>query len=111
MRTRAIWLAQVARWTSPNPAVSTWSRMSIKVVCRALHVGESAEVIVPGVTTRCTAKVQRIGWLVKHVVEAHADAVAAVDASTVEGRLTLDQSSSRDSRHRIDMQVQVVPQP
>jgi hypothetical protein len=111
MRTRAIWLAQMARWTSPNSVGSTWSRMSMRVVCRAFHVGEPAEVIVPAVTTRYTAKVQRIGWLMKYAVGAHTDAVAAVNARTVEGRLTLDQNVSWDSRHRIDMQAQVVPQP
>jgi HlyD family secretion protein len=76
-----------------------------------VHLGEHAEVIVPGVTTRYTAKVQRIGWLVRHAVEANTDPVAAVDARTVEVRLTLDADGSRDLRHRINMQVQVALQP
>jgi len=76
-----------------------------------IHVGALADVIVPGVSTRYTAKVQRIGWLVRHAVEAGTDPVAAVDARTVEVRLTLDEDGARDLRHRINMQVQVALQP
>ena len=76
-----------------------------------VHIGQSADVIVPGVTTRYTAKVQRIGWLVRHAVEANTDPVAAVDARTVEVRLTLDAGGARDLGHRINMQVQVALQP
>jgi HlyD family secretion protein len=76
-----------------------------------VHLGASAEVIVPGITMRYTAKVDRIGWLVRHAVQANTDPVAAVDARTVEVRLALDKNGSTDLRHRINMQVQVAIQP
>jgi HlyD family secretion protein len=76
-----------------------------------VHMGASAEVIVPGIITRYTAQVERIGWLVRHAVEANTDPIAAVDARTVEVRLALDSSGSADLRHRINMQVQVAIQP
>ena len=76
-----------------------------------VHIGASAEVIVPGITTRYTAKVGRIGWLVRRAVQGNTDPVAAVDARTVEVRLALDKSGAADLRHRINMQVQVAIQP
>jgi HlyD family secretion protein len=76
-----------------------------------LHLAQLAEVIVPGDPKRYTANVTDIGWLVRRSVQASSDPVAAVDARTVEVRLSLTEDGARALRHRVNMQVQVAIRP
>ena len=76
-----------------------------------LHTGAQADVIVPGDPRRYQASVREIGWMVRRTTEAGSDPVAAVDARTVEVRLTLDDAGRQALRQRTNMQVQVAIRP
>ncbi len=76
-----------------------------------LRPGSLAEVIVPGDPRRYQASVREIGWQVRRTTEAGSDPVAAVDARTIEVRLTLDDAGRQALRQRTNMQVQVAIKP
>jgi HlyD family secretion protein len=76
-----------------------------------LREGAPAEVIVPGEATRHNAVVREIGWVVRRTTQAGTDPVAAVDARTVEVRLTLDEAARKALMRRSGMQVQVAIKP
>ncbi|MEO5373523.1 MAG: efflux RND transporter periplasmic adaptor subunit [Alphaproteobacteria bacterium] len=67
-----------------------------------------AEIIVPGEKGRFAATVREIGWMVSRTTQAGTDPIAAVDARTVEVRLTLADEARQLLKHRTNMQVQVV---
>jgi HlyD family secretion protein len=81
--------------------------MSMKRIC----LGAAAEVVVPGEAQRFAARVNDIGWTVRRQTQASNDPVAAVDARTVEVRLTLDDAGAAALRRRSNMQVQVAIRP
>ena len=66
---------------------------------------------VPGDPRRYQASVREIGWLVRRTTQAGSDPVAAVDARSIEVRLTLDDAGREALRQRINMQVQVAIRP
>jgi HlyD family secretion protein len=68
-------------------------------------------VVVPGEVRRFAAQVNAIGWTVRRQTQASNDPVAAVDARTVEVRLTLDEAGAAALRRRSNMQVQVAIRP
>ena len=72
-----------------------------------LRPGAEAEVVVPGEARRLNAVVREIGWVVRRTTQAGTDPVAAVDARTVEVRLTLDEAARAALARRSGMQVQV----
>ena len=72
-----------------------------------LSVGMNAEVIVPGEARRFQATLREIGWTVRRTTQAGTDPVAAVDARTVEVRLTLHDEARALLARRSNMQVQV----
>ena len=76
-----------------------------------LRPGAPAEVVVPGEAARLHAVVREIGWVVRRTTQAGTDPVAAVDARTVEVRLTLDEAARAALSRRSGMQVQVAIQP
>jgi HlyD family secretion protein len=76
-----------------------------------LRAGAPAEVVVPGDPRRYPATVREIGWLVRRTTQAGTDPVAAVDARTVEVRLTLSDEAREALRRRTNMQVQVAIRP
>jgi HlyD family secretion protein len=76
-----------------------------------LREGAVAEVIVPGEEVRHNAVVREIGWVVRRTTQAGTDPVAAVDARTVEVRLTLDEAGRQALLRRSGMQVQVAIRP
>ena len=76
-----------------------------------LRLGAVAEVIVPGDPHRYHASVREIGWMVRRTTQAGSDPVAAVDARSVEVRLSLDDSGRQALRQRTNMQVQVAIRP
>lgn len=76
-----------------------------------LHRGAVADVIVPGDPKRYQASVREIGWMVRRTTQAGSDPVAAVDARSVEVRLTLDDAGRMALRQRTNMQVQVAIRP
>lgn len=76
-----------------------------------LRPGAEADVIVPGDTRRYRATVREIGWVVRRTIQATSDPIAAVDARTVEVRLTLSQDGRDALRRRTNMQVQVAIRP
>ena len=76
-----------------------------------LHPGAAAEVIVPGEPRRYAATLREIGWLVRRTTQAGTDPVAAVDARTVEVRLTLSEEARAVLERRTNMQVQVAIRP
>ncbi|HEY8610011.1 MAG TPA: efflux RND transporter periplasmic adaptor subunit [Roseomonas sp.] len=76
-----------------------------------LHEGAVAEVVVPGEPARHAAVVREIGWMVRRTTQAGTDPVAAVDARTVEVRLTLDETARKALLRRSGMQVQVAIRP
>jgi HlyD family secretion protein len=76
-----------------------------------LRPGAVAEVLVPGEPRRFAATLREIGWQVRRVTQATTDPVAAVDARTVEVRLTLDPTGVAALARRSNMQVQVAIQP
>ena len=76
-----------------------------------LHQGAVADVIVPGDPNRYHASVREIGWMVRRTTQAGSDPVAAVDARSVEVRLTLDDAGIKALRQRTNMQVQVAIRP
>jgi HlyD family secretion protein len=76
-----------------------------------LRLGAPAEVIVPGDGTRYAAVLSEIGWQVRRTTQAGTDPVAAVDARTVEVRLTLAPDGAAALRRRTNMQVQVAIRP
>jgi HlyD family secretion protein len=76
-----------------------------------VRVGASADVIVAGSSTRYPAKVSEVGWIVRRSLEAGTDPVAAVDARTVEVRLSLGEAGMATLRQRINSQVHVAIQP
>jgi HlyD family secretion protein len=76
-----------------------------------LRAGAPAEVVVPGAAGRYAATVREIGWQVRRTTQAGTDPVAAVDARTVEVRLTLSDEGRDALRRRTNMQVQVAIQP
>jgi HlyD family secretion protein len=55
--------------------------------------------------------VSDIGWTVRRQTQASNDPVAAVDARTVEVRLTLEEAGAAALRRRSNMQVQVAIRP
>ncbi len=76
-----------------------------------LRPGAPAEVVVPGESQRFAATVREIGWLVRRTTQAGTDPVAAVDARTVEVRLTLSEEGRAALQRRTNMQVQVAIRP
>ena len=76
-----------------------------------LRVGAPAEVLVPGEAQRFPATVREIGWQVRRTTQAGTDPVAAVDARTVEVRLSLDEAGRAALERRSNMQVQVAIRP
>ena len=76
-----------------------------------LHPNQLADIIVPGDAKRYRARVREIGWLVRRTTQAGSDPVAAVDARTVEVRLTLADDGAAALRQRMHMQVQVAIRP
>jgi HlyD family secretion protein len=74
-------------------------------------IGARAEIIVPGESQRLSATVREIGWQVRRTTQAGTDPVAAVDARTVEVRLTLSDEAAALLRRRSNMQVQVAIRP
>lgn len=69
--------------------------------------GAAAEIIIPGEPARLPATVRELGWTVRRTTQAGSDPVAAVDARTVEVRLTLSEPVAALLRRRSGMQVQV----
>jgi len=69
--------------------------------------GAPAQVIIPGEAMRMPATVRELGWTVRRTTQAGSDPVAAVDARTVEVRLTLSDEGAALLRRRSGMQVQV----
>jgi HlyD family secretion protein len=76
-----------------------------------LRLGAAAEVMVPGEAVRFAATVREIGWQVRRNTQATSDPVAAVDARTVEVRLTLAPEAAEALARRSNMQVQVAIRP
>jgi HlyD family secretion protein len=76
-----------------------------------LRPGAPAEVVVPGEARRYPATLREIGWLVRRSTQAGTDPVAAVDARTVEVRLTLSEEGREALKRRTNMQVQVAIRP
>ncbi len=76
-----------------------------------LRIGAAAEVLVPGEAARFPATVREIGWQVRRNTQATTDPVAAVDARTVEVRLTLPPEAAAALARRSNMQVQVAIRP
>jgi HlyD family secretion protein len=76
-----------------------------------LRPGAAAEVLVPGEPRRFAATLREIGWQVRRVTQATTDPVAAVDARTVEVRLTLGADGVEALARRSNMQVQVAIRP
>ena len=76
-----------------------------------LREGAPAEVIVPGDPQRYGATVRELGWQVRRSTQAGTDPVAAVDARTVEVRLTLSDAGAQALRRRSNMQVLVAIRP
>lgn len=76
-----------------------------------LRLGAAAKIIVPGDPRGYGATVREIGWIVRRDTAAGTDPIAAVDARTVEVRLTLDAAGREALRHRGNMQVQVAIMP
>ncbi len=76
-----------------------------------LRPGAAAEVVVPGEPERFAATVREIGWQVRRTTQAGTDPVAAVDARTVEVRLTLAPAGVAALARRSNMQVQVAIRP
>jgi len=76
-----------------------------------VRLGATAEVVVPGEAARFAARVSDIGWTVRRQTQASNDPVAAVDARTVEVRLTLDDAGAAALKRRSNMQVQVAIRP
>ncbi|HEV7458271.1 MAG TPA: HlyD family efflux transporter periplasmic adaptor subunit [Roseococcus sp.] len=76
-----------------------------------LRLGATAEVIIPGEARRLPATLAEIGWQVRRTTQAGTDPVAAVDARTVEVRLTLPEEAAALVRRRSNMQVQVAIRP
>ncbi len=76
-----------------------------------LRPGATAEVLVPGEPRRFAATVREIGWQVRRTTQASTDPVAAVDARTVDVRLTLAAEGVAALARRSNMQVQVAIRP
>lgn len=76
-----------------------------------LRLGAAAEIIIPGEARRLPATLNEIGWQVRRTTQAGTDPVAAVDARTVEVRLTLSEEAAALVRRRSNMQVQVAIRP
>ncbi|MGG5812556.1 efflux RND transporter periplasmic adaptor subunit, partial [Falsiroseomonas sp. CW058] len=76
-----------------------------------LREGAAAEVVVPGESRRFPATLREIGWQVRRSTQASTDPVAAVDARTVEVRLTLGPEGAALLARRSNMQVQVAIRP
>jgi HlyD family secretion protein len=76
-----------------------------------LRLGAAAEILVPGEARRFPATVREIGWMVRRTTQAGTDPVAAVDARTVEVRLTLAEEGRVALQRRTNMQVQVAIRP
>ena len=76
-----------------------------------LVLGMTADIIIPGEARRHQAIVREIGWSVRRTTQAGTDPVAAVDARTVEVRLTLDDAGRALLARRSNMQVQVAMRP
>jgi HlyD family secretion protein len=76
-----------------------------------VHIGAHASVTVPGTTIRYPAQVREVGFLVKHVLEAGTDPVAAVDGRTIEVRLSLESEGTANFRRLINAQVHVAIEP
>ncbi|MBC7432240.1 MAG: efflux RND transporter periplasmic adaptor subunit [Rubritepida sp.] len=76
-----------------------------------LVLGMAADIIIPGEARRHQATVREIGWSVRRTTQAGTDPVAAVDARTVEVRLTLDDAGRALLARRSNMQVQVAIRP
>ena len=75
------------------------------------QIGAAAEVLVPGEAARVPATLREIGWQVRRSTQATTDPVAAVDARTVEVRLTLPPEAAEALARRSNMQVQVAIRP
>lgn len=73
-----------------------------------LKAGQTAEVIVPGLSNRLPATVAEVGWMVKKKDVHGTDPVADIDSRVVEVRLLLDAEGSRQVERMTNRQVQVV---
>ncbi|RVT96377.1 HlyD family efflux transporter periplasmic adaptor subunit [Rhodovarius crocodyli] len=76
-----------------------------------LSVGLPAEIVVPGESRRYAATLREIGWQVRRTAQSGTDPVAAVDARTLEVRLTLSEEARVALARRSNMQVQVAIRP
>lgn len=76
-----------------------------------LRLGAPAEVDVPGEAGRFATTVREIGWQVRRAPQGSTDPVAAVDARTVEVRLSLAPEAVPVLARRSNMQVQVAIRP
>jgi HlyD family secretion protein len=76
-----------------------------------LRLGAAAELVVPGEARRYPAEVREIGWVVRRSTQAGTDPVAAVDARTVEVRLSIGEEGRQALTRRTNMQVQVSIRP
>lgn len=76
-----------------------------------LRLGAPAEVDVPGEAGRFATTVREIGWQVRRAPQGNTDPVAAVDARTVEVRLSLAPEAVPVLARRSNMQVQVAIHP
>lgn len=76
-----------------------------------LRVGAEASILAPGDPRRYAATVREVGWLVRRTTQASNDPIAAVDARTIEVRLTLSEEAVKLLERRTNMQVQVSIQP
>jgi HlyD family secretion protein len=76
-----------------------------------LREGSRAEIVVPGEAQRFGATVREIGWTVRRTLQGQTDPVAAVDARTVQVRLSLDEAGRAALERRSNMQVQVAIRP
>jgi HlyD family secretion protein len=76
-----------------------------------LRVGAEASIQAPGDPRRYAATVREVGWLVRRTTQASNDPIAAVDARTIEVRLTLSEDAVKQLERRTNMQVQVAIQP
>jgi HlyD family secretion protein len=76
-----------------------------------VRLDAEAEIVVPGEARRFQARVREIGWQVRRTTQAGSDPVAAVDARTVEVRLSLADDARQLLERRTNMQVQVAIRP
>lgn len=76
-----------------------------------LRIGAEASVLAPGDSRRYAATLREVGWQVRRTTQASNDPIPAVDARTIEVRLTLSEEATKLLERRTNMQVQVSIQP